>query len=796
MKKYGLVLIVCFLSLQLNAQKLSISGQITDTDGNSVIQADVILKTLNGEIETYTSTDTLGNFRLKMLAGKYRLEVHHLAYLSYVDTIQILNTSSELKIKLKPKQENLSEVIIKTKKPLLEKKLDRLVINVENHPVFFGSSGFEMLSRAPGIYRTGNEDLQMLGKSGLRILVNGRLQHLSGDELTLFLKNMSAEDIVKIELLTTPPSNYEAEGNAGYINIITKKLKEESWKVRSGFHYGQGKYARAKGNIGFQYQHNRMNADLTYHAGKINSFENIEQYNEFGESQAKQYYRSYNHEMRYTVYHSIRSQLDWELNKKSLLSFVSSAMLQKSNRPSRNHTFQFQENSEILQEINTSSLANLNYLNYSNDLYYEYKLDTLGKKVSFTTSLAGFGLQDHQMFRNRFQSASQLPFTENLQSNFNNQSTIKAAKLDLKLPYENSTWETGIKYASMKAINNFIFENFNEDKWELDPNLSNDFIYREQNTAAYISFQTKLSKKWQGKAGLRAEYTDTRGKSPTLNQVTTYNYLKLFPTLYLQYEINEDYQMDIAFARRINRPNYGSLNPFITYQSPLFSNQGNPLLRPEFTYSLEWNHILSDKYIITPFYNYTEAYYTEFPLRIENSNETRYTFGNLGTYQSTGIQVILPFNLTKKIAWQHSLIGLYQNYRLSYNDIRQEPKDFFWRYQASISINFSEAFKTEISGYYESSSSQAFYRSANNSDVSLGVTYTFLEQKARLTVNVTDLFYSNRAKANIEYPQQSLGFYRLNDTRRVQIGFTYEFGQQLKNRKTVISASEEEQSRG
>ena len=254
MKKYGLVLIVCFLSLQFNAQQLSISGQITDTDGNSVIQADVILKTLNGEIETYTSTDTLGNFRLKMLAGKYRLEVHHLAYLSYADTLHILNTSLEkLKIELKSKQENLSEVIIKTKKPLVEKKLDRLVINVENHPVFVGSSGFEMLSRAPGIYSTGNEDLQMLGKSGVRILVNGRLQHLTGDELTLFLKNMSAEDIVKIELLTTPPSNYEAEGNAGYINIITKKLKEESWKVRSGFHYGQGKYARAKGNIGFQY---------------------------------------------------------------------------------------------------------------------------------------------------------------------------------------------------------------------------------------------------------------------------------------------------------------------------------------------------------------------------------------------------------------------------------------------------------------------------------------------------------------------------------------------------------------
>ena len=139
---------------------------------------------------------------------------------------------------------------------------------------------------------------------------------------------------------------------------------------------------------------------------------------------------------------------------------------------------------------------------------------------------------------------------------------------------------------------------------------------------------------------------------------------------------------------------------------------------------------------------------------------------------------------------------MYQSYRLSYQDIRQEPEGFFWRYQSSLSVKFSDAFHAEISGYYESSSLQAFYQSAPRSDVSLGATYKFLQEKAQVSFSVADVFYTHRAKVNIEYPQQALGFYRRNDTRRVQLGFSYEFGQATKEKKTFTSASEEEQSRG
>lgn len=797
MKTLLLFLINFLISLQMHSQELSISGAVSNQQGHPIAQADVILKNLIDEIQTYTMTDSLGEFRLNTFAGTYRLELYHLAYQSYSDTIRVVESSPKnLKIKLNAKQEDLSEVVITAKKPLLEKKLDRLVINVENQPAFAGNTALALLQHSPGIYTAGNDELRMLGKSGVRLLLNGRLQYLSAQELTDFLKILHADEIVKIELLTTPPSNYEAQGNAGYLHIITKKPKKEFWKLHTGLQYEQGKYSRIKGHTGLQYQTGQLTTNIAYNGGKINSFENIKQYNRFGPSEDRQNYRSYNREQRHILYHQIRSQLDWELNKNSSLSLASRILFQEGHRPGHNTTFQLNENNQIRQEITTSTLEKRQYLNYSNDLYYEYQLDSLGKKLMLNGSWAGFEMQDQQDFLNTFRRDAQETKQEQLRSDFDNTSTIKAVKLDVQLPYPNSTWETGIKYTFTKATNTFVFENFEDSNWKLNANLSNDFTYREQNAAAYISFQTQLSKKWQLKVGLRAEYTDTQGISPTLEQINNYNYFQLFPTFYLQYEIHEHYQTNLAYSRRINRPDYGSLNPFITYQSPLFSNQGNPLLRPEFTHSVEWNHTWKDKYILTPFYNYTEAYYSEFPLQIENSNETRYTFGNLGNYQNIGLQAILPFELSKTIGWQHSLIGLYQSYQLSYNEMRQEPQGFFWRYQSSLTVEFSSAFHTQISGYYESKSLQAFYESAHRTDVSLGATYTFLHEKAQLSFSFSDVFYTNRAKVNIEYPHQALGFYRRNDTQRVQLGFSYEFGQATKEKKAFTSASEEEQNRG
>ena len=798
MKQLNLFFLTLFIQQFLMAQSIELHGEVKDTLQHPVRNADVILRGVQQKMITYTATDSLGKFTLKAPAGTFMLEVHHLTYQKLAKKIQLTDSSHQpLVLILLPAEESLSEVMISAQKPLLEKKLDRLVINVENRSAFAGNNSFDLLKNTPGIYTATDDQLQMLGKSGVRVMLNGRLQYLATNEISDFLKNIAADEIIKIELITTPPANFEAQGNAGYINIITKKIRKKGWELKTALNGYQGKYSRIISRTGFQYQGEQLRTDISYSYGKINSFEAIKQYNMFSNNGINQRYRSFNQELRRTYYHTIRNQIDWQINKKSVLSFALRTMIKEGERPTENKNFQLGEEGNILQKIKSSSLEERAYLNYGTDIFYEYTLDSLKKKMMLSGSYAGFSTNNQQGFSNRYFNEHEPLTQEQLRSDFINQSEITALKVDFYLPFKKTTWETGIKYAQTKTVNSFLFEKFDSPQWQIDFNLSNDFFYREQNSAVYISMQRNIAKRWKLKVGLRGEYTTTKGDSPSLNQLTTYHYFKLFPTFYLQYEVNDQYQMNLSYARRINRPDYSSLNPFITYQSPFFSNQGNPLLRPEFTHSLEWNHTLKNRYVITPFYNYTQAYYSEFPYQIEGTQETRYTFGNLGSHQNVGVQAILPFKINKQINWQHSLLGLYHKYTISYDSIQEKPVGVFWRYQSSFSVKFIKNLTIEVSGYYESKSIQAFYEADDHADVSIGVNYSFWQEKASLSLGVSDIFYTNRAKVEINYPKQSLGFYRLNDTQLFKVGFNYKFGKhEIKEKRSFDSASEEEQQRG
>jgi len=780
------------------AQSLyTLKGTVESVNQQSVFAADILLKSTETEkIIAYTTTDSLGNFQIEGFPRNYVIEVHHIAFESFRDSINLSeNQETNYKIILNPNEEGLSQVVITVRKPLIEKKLDRTVFNVGDRPSFAGINSFELLKSTPGIYASFGDRLQLMGKSGIQLMINGRLQQLNENEIANFLKTLPSENIKSIEIITTPPSNYEAEGNAGIINIITKLQKEKGWNTNFALTGFKGDYGRLMGHSAFQYQGRKLNASISYSGGKINSFEKIEQYNNLSFPEGEQYYKSFNYERRKQFYNVLRAQIDVQLNKNSVLSLVTRTSINESNRPASNYTFLSDDKNLPVDSFQTFTQENVNISNFNSDLYYEYTLDTLGKKFSISASSVRFGTKNNQFFTNFFDYRT-LNNQEQLRSDFDNQTQIRAFKLDFNLPYHSILFETGAKYGFTDAKNNFLFENLENGDWIKNTDLSNDFRYKEHNAAVYVSVQKELSDVWEVKAGLRGEFSATEGYSPTLDQRTKYDYFKLFPTLFAQYKASENYQLNLSYSRRINRPDYTDLNPFITYQSPLFSNQGNPQLQPEFTHSIEFNHIIDKKYILTPFYNYTQAYYSEFPLNITGTTETRYTFDNLGKNQNFGIQAVIPFQITDKIKFQQTFLGLYQYYDISYNDISDKLEGLFWMYQFSMNIPFTKRFKAEVSGNYQSKTLQGFYRVGNSANLDIGFRYFFWDEKGSLNIGLSDVLYTNRSKVDIKYPSQSLGFTRYNDTRLLKIGFSYRFGKKdLKANTAFGSASEEEQSR-
>jgi hypothetical protein len=796
--KFTILSILLGANVQVaTAQKeVSYSGMVSSKDHQAVYAADVALRSLNSnKIITYTTTDSLGKFELKVKPNKYSLEVYHLLYESHIDTVDINEQSPEVKILMNPTINELNEIVITARKPLFYKKIDRLVINVAERPLFSGSNSFDLLKSAPGVYASNGDQLQLLGKTGMRIMLNGRMQNLNQNEITEFLRSLSSDEIETIEIITTPPAKYEAEGGAGIINIITKKNIDKGWYGNINLTGYQGRNTRIIGQTGLQYQANKVNATLSYNTGIVNSFEELDQYNILNFSGSQIRYNSEGFEDRELLYNVLRSQIDIKTSKNSLFSVAARASSNQNDQPSTNDTFQYDEDGMLVDFFQTLTDENEKRKNFSSDLYYEYVIDTLNKKISFTANYAEFKTLNNQLFSNFFNQSDNTD-DEKLRSDFDNKTIIKAVKVDVTLPYDNVLIETGARYSVTNAGNSFLFENFQDGLWVTNSDISNDFLYEEHNTALYVSIQKQLSDSWEFKAGLRGEFSTTEGFSPTLNQITEYDYFKLFPTLYIQYKATENYKLDLTYSRRINRPGFSSLNPFVTYQNPLFSNEGNPLLRPEFTHSIEFNNIISNKYIITPFYNLTQGYYSEFPKNIEGTTETRYTFGNLGNNKNYGIQAVIPFKFNDKISLQQTLLGMYQTYDLSFDGISQSPEGFFWLYQFALNLSISEKLKADIYGNYQSKNIQAFYRVRESADLGVALRYSFLKDKASLNIGFYDILYTNRSIVDIEYPNQSLGFTRYNDTRLIKIGFSYRFGRKdLDEKASFNSASQEEQSR-
>ncbi|MCT3944619.1 TonB-dependent receptor [Elizabethkingia anophelis] len=792
--KLCLILGLFFIFNNLSAQQsnFKITGIIQDNKNHPIDYTEVFVTDSSNSIIQRTLTDSIGKFSFILRAGSYKLNSRRFETVILEKDLKVNNDIDLGIISVTNSDFKLEEVVISGQRKLIERKVDRLVYNIANSPLLSDGNVYDAVKSAPGIYVGNNESINIMGKAGVKVMIDDRMLYLSSDELINYLKSMRADNIKSLEIITNPSSKYDADGNAGIINIVTKKGREKGWNANLGLTGYQGKYSRLIGSTGINFKTNRLDFTSGYTIGDVRSFEEIKQKNDLVNTGGTTKYNSYNYENRKEVFHSFRGQLDIKLNKSSNLGISGSIFSDRSPRPSTNETTSSNKTSFI--SLNDHKL---NLSNYSADIYFNQKLDTIGKAMSIGISTANFKTNNDQDLKNHFYVNGTFNNTQRLRSFFENSTKIYAGNIDFKLPYKTFTLETGAKYSKTTTDNDFLFQNYQAGQWQNNTSLSNQFDYTETNTSGYFSINGKFSNAWSFQAGLRGEYTRTQGLSLTTGTETDYNYFELFPTAYLQYKPEKrDHSFNLSYSRRINRPTYDYLNPFISYQSPLFSNRGNPLLRPSFTNSIEISSTLKNRYILTLFGNNTSKFFSEFPLRVNNTDETRYTFDNIGSSFNIGLQTVIPIQIAKWWSISNTFLVMAQNYDLSYKDISQNLSNFFWLANTSNTFTIKKNISTELTGRYRSSSIQGFYRIGNYFDMSVAINIKLLNDKATLSFSASDLLYTNRAIVNIQYPNQDLGFTRYNDTRLIKLSFKYNFGNTgLKNKNQQKSVSTEEQSR-
>lgn len=786
--KSALLIVSLLFSTVFLAQ--NITGKVAD-NLDIIPFANVILKS-NSKIVAGTTTNDDGAFELKISKGNYVLEISFLGYQTFSKTIIVDKNINLGTIILKENAQGLDEIVIKTEKRVLERKIDRLVFNVEKSVAATGGSGVDVLRITPGV-QIQNNQLSILGKGATQVMINGRLSPLAGDELVSFLSGLSASDIVKIEVITNPPAKYDASGNGGLINIILKKGVQNSWKNATTISYNQNRYNFTTLNNNFFYNKNRVSFSASVNAS-VGDYENLEGL--IIEYPTNTWDIDINGKQQNDQF-SGRFLLDYAISDNTSFGVQYLANKRQPGIDAITTSAIFDTNNNLERSLINKGENDVDNNNHSVNLHFISKLDSLGKQISF----------DADYFT--FTSDRTLDFnTEQFDENGNSQGISSSAlnisnqeienfssQLDMDLPLKKVTLSYGVKASFTNTDSGVLFFDKLSGSPILDPNQSTDFKYEENVLAAYFSGNTKLNNKLTMQFGLRFEDTRTTGISADMNQKNTNNYSKFFPTLYLSYNKNENNNFNFSYGKRINRPNFRDLNPFRFYINDNSYSVGNPFLQPSFSDNFEISHL------------YKKNWNTNFSLNI--------TTDGFGVFFNTDVvnqdQIVTRENYFKKYTYQLQESFSYSPFSWwkSQNDVRllahiteltknidAEVNDGIQFYvETNHTFSLSENTKLQANAWYSSFHNDGLFSIGQMFHLSFGVQHSF-KNNIKLSMLLSDVLDTGSLRdydSTVSGIDQS--YFQNASSRNFRISLSYDFGNKKVNVKNRRFGNDDEQRR-
>jgi outer membrane receptor protein involved in Fe transport len=753
---------------------------------DSVVQADL--------------SDEQGIFNIMASRGNYVLSVFYFGDTVFSQNI-LLNKNIDLKtIKIHPKTKELQEITVVAQKPLIERRADRLIFNAANLPTADGGNVIDILRATPSLL-VNNNTISIVGKGSVNILVNERFIQLSGEELMIFLKSLRANDVEKIEVITTPPAKYSAEGNSGLVNIVLKKTAQNSWNGSVFGNYTQTKYSEGSVGSSFNYRKNRLSfyTSASYYGGKS-----------YGEDEAVIYYPDLKwiNKGNFTSishYISFRGGFDVEVMDKWLVGAMyvgSFGNTPTSAKDDKITLFDISvDNNAGLIETHGNDNAASNI--HSANLHTVYKIDTLGGKINFDFDFLDYNSNNNSKFGS---STSNSQHSE-IPNNFTGQNNILDRKInnysiqiDVEQAIKKVNLNYGVKLSFSDTDNDIkVFDLSSSIPIEIS-NQSNKFLYRENTQSIWISANAKFGKdKWEAQAGLRGENTQFKGNSVTMDTIFRKKYFELFPTAYLSFSPNNKNIFYLEYGRRISRPSFSQLNPFRSYSSPYYYFVGNPELQPSISNSVSLGYIFNNIFQTSLFFDYDKNNSGGGIVLIDTNTYTSYgTRLNYLNKYDFGVGVVYIF---KKLNWwtsQNSVnvwydkvfskiypitpkimegVGAnFQTYNILYFNKNQTV-------QAGFEFSYSPPQILELSYSFQKFNLNAF------------VKMLFLQKKLSLTLSGNNLlkaysFNTESQRNGILY--YSKGYY---EPLNIRLSISYSFGNNDINVKERSAGNEDEKNR-
>lgn len=773
-------------------QNYRITGKISDDKNQAVSTAMVILQTIkDSTVVTATYADDKGQYELATPNIKeVQLRFEAPGYITKWEIIP--SNDSRIIVNTILKNDNiLKEVTVISTKPVYERKMDRMIFNVENSVSATGGDAWDAIRKSPGVLVLNNQ-LTVGGKGSVGVMINGRLQQVSGDDLVQLLRSIPSDNLSKVEVITSPSAKYDAEGTTGLINVVTKKNLQQGLKGSITASYNQNTYGSPA-----------LSTSLNYRREKLNIYANAN-VSTWGWKYTNRTSTPYPDKTwnqildlgSMTLNARAQAGVDYNITSRAIVGLLfTEAYTETDNDYTLLYTSSGAPKGTDSTLRTTGKTHELFKNKRSLNLNYEWRINDNGRKLNIDADY-----YTHAGTRERTFGTHHLRGDGTSIGNSDSRMTgspaidINSIKMDLEWPTPIINLSAGSKFSYVRNEMDNIYENKVGDNYIVDLQRTDAFTYNEKILSGYVDAQKKIGS-FSLKAGVRAENTKATGHSVTLSQTNTNRYLRFFPSAFAQYEVAKDHMLSLTYNRRINRPGYNLLNPFKFYNAPNSYLQGNPYLLPAYNHGAELQYALRSKYFFSVYGGFVNNYWDRMIITDSAEQSINLTHGNMGTNTSAGLSTEIIIN---PATWWECRVNTsfdYRRYDLEDQFGSRSRFDvWYWWFQSthSFTLNKSKTLFAEINGYYNSPRRRDYRQWEEMSCINLGFKALLCDRKLVVALNANDIFA--KAYWMITNTPNGATQYTYDDERSLRLSITYKFGNNsVKNKRDRATTTEEMQ---
>jgi outer membrane receptor protein involved in Fe transport len=792
MTKIYLLIIFAFMASTTFAQSTGkVSGSLHSADKKAVEAATIsLLKAKDSALVKMEVTDKNGLFEFENIkTGNYLLKAEAVGYEKLFTEVEVAeNKNAHSDLVLNTATQSLEGVSVSARRPLIENKIDKTIVNVDASPTNTGLSALEILEKSPGVTVNNDGVVSLKGKQGVRIFIDGKPAYLSGADLSNFLRNMSSSQLDQIEIMSQPSAKYDASGNTGIINIKTKKNANNGFNGSITTSAIIAKYFKNTNSINFNWRKGKTNYYGNYGYSYWEGFNDISIKRSLREDRNTAFNRySDQHTFgRFSGYpHNFKVGADYFASKKTTLGIAVNGLLDNRKFKSTGRADIYDSLKQFVQYNDAISETHDPWSNLGFNLNLQQKLDDKGKELSADADYILYRTKGKQYSNNYLYNPdgelSEAPFLLNgyLPANID----IYSLKIDYKHPLKsNVTLEAGMKLSYVKTDNDaqYTIYDADNDKWENDETRSNHFIYKENINAAYVNLQKQV-KKLGIQLGLRAEQTIAEGNQVIKEIVFKRNYTRLFPTAYFSYQLNDNNTLGLSYGRRIERPGYQDLNPFQYPLDRYTYRQGNPDLQPQFSHNIELSYNYKGALNVSVNYTTVSDIINDVLITERQPGDSNYTTfqtkQNIASNKNIGLSVSYNTKLAKWWSINVSANVFNNHYKGSIDGEQIDLGLTSFTANMSNQFTFNKGWTAEVSGFYlgENLQSSAIL-SQPMGMFSVGGGKKILKDKGSIRLNLRDPFYLMSFRGSTDLSKGYTQIHSYWDNRRAIITFTYRFG--------------------